>query len=296
MVFKVHEGDNDFKQKLQSLLHEQGAKETGLEDFLTDLEETESKEGAWWVVMDSSNQPRGALTVRYTKELSYLRSIWTRVNHIEEAQSASKALLSQWVGTTRFETTKFQADLPFVSPLISSLMETGFKKEKILLSSYELINDWYAEELPEGYSMRPVEISELSIIYDTVVTPDLDRASPIYITKEAFIEFATQLPDTAKNSWVGVEDDRGKIVGFAASFLSLERDSPKAVLYGPHTKEPKILRCLIGETLTFWKSKGIANTRILRVSEFHPSIENYFNMKLSHETIRYSVNRSNEDI
>ncbi|MCE7736324.1 MAG: hypothetical protein GPJ54_15695 [Candidatus Heimdallarchaeota archaeon] len=292
MVFNVHKGDHDIKQKLQSLLHERGSEETGLEDFLTDLEETESIEGAWWVVMDSSNIPRGALTVRYMNELSYLRSVWTRVNQVEDAQSASKALLSQWLETPQDNTKKFQADLPFFSPLISSLMETGFKKEKILLSSYELTTDWYAEELPDDYSMRPVEHDELSMIYDTLVKIDLDPASPIYITKEAFIEFGAQLPESAKSSWVGVQDNHGKLVGFAASFLSLVKDEPNAVLYGPHSNEPKILRCLIGETLTFWKSKGINNIRILRVSEFHPSIENYFKMKLSHETIRYSVNRS----
>ena len=38
MVFNVHKGDLDMKQKLQSLLHERGSEETGLEDFLTDLE------------------------------------------------------------------------------------------------------------------------------------------------------------------------------------------------------------------------------------------------------------------
>ncbi|MFV2013965.1 MAG: hypothetical protein ACC656_00920 [Candidatus Heimdallarchaeota archaeon] len=292
MVFHVHKGDQDFKQKLQSLLHERGAEETGLEEFLTDLEETESIKGAWWVALDISNQPRGALTVRYMNKLSYLRSVWTRVDQIEDAQSASRALLSQWLETSRSETQKFQADLPFFSPLISSLMDTGFKKEKILLSSYELTNDWYAEELPDGYAMRPIEISELSVIYDTLIKSDLDTSSPIYITKDAFIEFGSQLPDSVKSSWVGVQDNKGKLVGFAASFLSLVKDEPKAVLYGPHSVEPKIVRCLIGETLTFWKSKGINDTRILRVSEFHPSIENYFNMKLSHETIRYSVNRS----
>lgn len=291
MVFHVQEGDLDIKLKLQSLLHERGAKETGLEEFLTDLEETESIEGTWWVAMDSTDQPRGALTVRYLNDLSYLRSVWTRVNHIEEAQLASRALLAEWLAHSKDKTKKFQADLPFFSPLITSLMDNGFQKEKILLSSYELNTDWYSEELPEGYTMRPVDIEEFDFIYDNLVKPDLDRASPIYITKGAFIEFGTQLPDTAKNSWVGVEDNEDILVGFAASFLSIENDEPRAVLYGPHSKEPKILRCLIGETLTFWKSKNINKIRILRVSEFHPSIENYFNMKLSHETIRYSINR-----
>ncbi|MHA2032901.1 MAG: hypothetical protein ACXAC2_12870 [Candidatus Kariarchaeaceae archaeon] len=290
MVFQVQEGDGDMKMKLQSLLHEHGAKETGLEEFLIDLEETESFEGTWWVAMDSAHQPRGALTVRYLDELSYLRSVWTRVNHIEDAQTASKALLTEWLENSKTQTKKFQADLPFFSPLISSLMESGFKKEKILLSSYELSTDWYAEELPDGYTMRPVDIDEFNYIYDNLVKPDLDRASPIFITKDAFIEFGSQLPDTAKHSWVGVEDESGKLVGFAASFLSIEKDEPRAVLYGPHSREPKILRSLIGETLTFWKSKDIGKTRILRVSEFHPSIENYFKMKLSHETIRYSIN------
>ncbi len=290
MVFQVRKGDSDIKLRLQSLLHERGDDGTGLGQFLLDVEETESTKGNWWVVSDSTNQLRGALTVGYLQELSYLRAFWTDEFVVEDARYASKALLSEWVATSKTQAKVFQVDLPFFSPLISSLMETGFSKERILITSYTMIADWYSEELPEGYVMKEIEIEELPIIYDTLIRPDLDRASYIFISKGEFINLGNQLPEVAKNSWVGVEDDQNTLVGFGASFLSIEKDEPRAILYGPHSREPNVLRSIIAETLSFWKSKGISKVTIIRVNEFHPSIENHFNMKLSHETIRYSVN------
>lgn len=290
MVFQVRKGDSDIKLRLQSLLHERGDDGTGLGQFLLDVEETESTKGNWWVVSDSTDQLRGALTVGFLKELSYLRSYWTDEFVIEDARYASKALLSEWVTASKTQAKVFQVDLPLFSPLTSSLMETGFSKERILIASYSTTTDWYTEELPEGYAMKEVETDELPFIYDSIIRPDLDRASYIFISKDEFIKLGNQLPEAAKNSWVGVEDDQNTLVGFGASFLSIEKDEPRAVLYGPHSREPSVLRSIIAETLTFWKSKGISKLTIVRVNEFHPSIENDFKMKLSHETIRYSVN------
>lgn len=289
MVFQVREGNSDMKLRLQSLLHERGDDGTGLGQFLVDVDETESTNGNWWVVTDSSDQMRGALTVGFLKELSYLRSYWSGKYQIEEAKSTSKALLSEWLTSSKTQAKVFQVDLPYSSTLISSLMETGFSKERILITSYNVEADWHDEELPENYTMRAVEIDELPLIYDTLIRPDLDRSSYIFISKSEFVNLGTQLPEMAKNSWVGVEDDQNTLVGFAASFLTLENEQPRAVLYGPHSKEPIVLRNLIAETLTFWKSKGISNLTIIRVNEYHPSIVEHFNMKLSHETIRYTV-------
>ncbi|OLS28939.1 MAG: hypothetical protein HeimC2_03770 [Candidatus Heimdallarchaeota archaeon LC_2] len=290
MTFQVRKGDGDLKLRLQSLLHESGDDGSGLGQFLLDVEETESTNGNWWVVVDSSDQLRSALTVGFSNEFSFLRLFWMGNFQLEETGSTLKPLLIEWLASSRTQANIFRVDLPIFSPLISSLMDSGFSKERILITSYNVQTEWYTEELPEGYVMRAVNIAELPIIYDTIIKPDLDKTSYIFISKSEFVNLGTQLPDIANNSWVAVEDDKNILVGFAASFLTVEKEEPRAILYGPHSKEPKVLRNLIAETLTFWKSKGISRLRIIRVNEYHPSIENYFNMKLSHETIRYSVN------
>ncbi|MHA2402735.1 MAG: hypothetical protein ACXADH_07055, partial [Candidatus Kariarchaeaceae archaeon] len=73
MAFEIFDGSPKVKNMLEILLHEKGSKETGLEEFLKDLDETESSSGNFWVALDSKGQPRGALTVRYLNDLSYLR-------------------------------------------------------------------------------------------------------------------------------------------------------------------------------------------------------------------------------
>ncbi len=284
---KVIEGSPNVKSMLEVLLHEKGAKETGLREFLKDLEETEAISGSWWAVMDANKQPRGALTVRYLNDTSYLRSVWTRVSRMEDAKAAAKELFGKWIKNSRKGTKKFQADLPLTSPLTQYITDSGFKKYKILLVAYDLETSWDFEELPENYIMRSVNRDELDKIYKNLVSPDLDQSSPIYISPEAFRGFAIKLPDSALQSWVGVEDDTGKLVGFGASFLSIEKEETRAILYGPHSKEPIVLRSLIAEMSTYWKSNELDNLRILRVNEFHPDIIDRFSLKLAQSTIRY---------
>jgi hypothetical protein len=287
MAFEIFDGSPTVKNMLEILLHEKGSKETGLEEFLKDLDETESSSGNFWVALDSKGQPRGALTVRYLNDLSYLRSVWTRVSKVDDAKVASKELLKRWIKTARRGTKIFQADLPMYSPITSSILDAGFNRDRVLLTSYDLETGWLAEDLPEGYIMRPVQREEHDLIYRKLVAPDLDPASPIYVSPEAFRNFSIQLPDSALKSWVCVEDDQGEIVGFGASFLSLERNETKAVLYGPHSIESDVIRAIIAETSSFWRSNDIDQLRILRVSEFHPNIINHFNLKQTHSTIRY---------
>ncbi len=50
MTFEIFDGSPKVKNMLEILLHEKGSKETGLEEFLKDLEETESSSGNYWVV------------------------------------------------------------------------------------------------------------------------------------------------------------------------------------------------------------------------------------------------------
>ena len=291
MQFLIQEGNSDIKSKLQSMLHERGPRETGLKEFLVDLEETENLRGSWWVAVDYYGVPKGALTVRYINNFSYLKSLWTDVDQIEDATLASKALFDEWMKVGRSTTEYYQVDLSVFSPLIHSLEELGFQKEKILQSSYSMKTGWFTEELPEGYTMRGVETEELSFIYDHLIGPDLDPSSPIWVEKEGFTKFASELPDTARNSWVGVEDDDGEIVGFGASFLTLDRESSRAVLYGPHSKEPKVIRAIVSEMATFWKSRGVDSMLILRVMEFHPAIIEQFHMKLFQKNIRFIAPR-----
>jgi hypothetical protein len=88
-------------------------------------------------------------------------------------------------------------------------------------------------------------------------------------------------------AWVLVEDDQGKKVGFGASLLSVEKKETKAILYGPHSREPQVVRALISEMSSYWRSNDVDTMRILRISEFHDSIINQFSLKLIHSTIRY---------
>lgn len=297
MPFRVREGDSSIKQQLEALMHEKGAKETGLQEFLVDLDRTEKIHGDWWVAFDQFDEPRGALTVRYIDEstdekLSYLRSVWTRVNTYNDAKVSAQALISTWIDDSKGDgLSRLQADLPFNSPLIQSVEMKGFSKEKTLLTSYEMSTDWYVENLPEAYNLRPVKSSEYEFIYDNLVYPDLDLDSPIYVSKEGFYSIIKSMTEEMKETWVVVEDSFGSPVGFATSFLGQENNDNKAIMYGPHTFEPDIYYTLIGEMLTYWKSHGINKMRILRITEFDESIVSHFNMNLIYGTLRYSLEK-----
>ena len=194
--------------------------------------------------------------------------------------------METWITKAKKGVNRFVADLPHQSPLIDSLLSAGFHKEKVLLTSYKVETDWYDVDLPNNFQMRPVKRSEFIPLYQKLIKPDLDPASPIYVDEDSFLAFTRNLPDSALKPWVVVEDEKGELVGFGASFLSLEGEKTRAILYGPHSIDPQVLRTIIGEMLTYWKSKNIDFIRILRVSEYHPNIVKEFNMELSHETIR----------
>ncbi|MCH8907346.1 MAG: hypothetical protein IH840_09685 [Candidatus Heimdallarchaeota archaeon] len=292
-MFQIVNGDPDVKSHLQLLLHEQGAQETGLEEFLMILDETEKSYGSWWVAVDEFKEPRVALTVNYHDDLSYIRAVWTRVFDMEDAELASKQLLEQWVTNSKRRVKKFQADLPLYSPLVNSLLETGFTKEKILRATYEVATDWHAEDIPDGYEMRGVTREELPEIYDKLIGPDFDPSSPLYIRKGDFLGFVSNLPDSAFNSWVVVTDDEGRKVGFAGSFLSIDRKQPVAIMYGPHSKEPVVTRAIIAEMLSYWKSVEIKKLKILRTNEFHPNTIQRFDLDLVFESIRFVGDKTN---
>lgn len=295
--FDVLDGNQMTKEILIETLHDKGDRKTGLKEFLTDLEETEERSGNWWVAVDQYDKPRGALTVRFIEgeQMSYLRSIWTRVLRTEDQYIASKALLDAWMSNADDRVKKYQADLPLYSPLIQSIQQAGFQKEKMLLASYTVETDWMISDLPTGYRMRPVEKDELHQIYLDIVEPDLDPASPIYVSEEGFLMFTQRLPDKAMESWVVVENEDNEIIGFAASFLNQgpksDDDTKQAVLFGPHTKEAKIHIAIIKEMMTYWRSHGIESIRILRVDEFYPSVIDELDLELSNSTIRFVLDK-----
>ncbi|MDH5404611.1 MAG: hypothetical protein OEY49_19070, partial [Candidatus Heimdallarchaeota archaeon] len=173
-MFQVLHGSDDTKNILVDILHSQGGNETGLKEFLKDIEEIENGNGNWWIAVDENKVPRGALTVRYINELSYLRYIWTMIYKNEDQSILYNALLNAWIENSRQGTKQYQIDLQIYSPLIKCVMDAGFRRQKLLLTSYEIKSDWYNTELPLGYVMRPVRREELDLIYQKLIAPDLD--------------------------------------------------------------------------------------------------------------------------
>jgi len=294
--FEILDGSDATKEILIETLHSKGDSRTGLKEFLSDLEETEERAGSWWVALDQNENPRGALTVRYLEDenMSYLRSIWTRVLKTEDQYVASKALLDAWMRKDDQRVKKYQADLPLFSPLIDSIEQAGFQKEKMLLATYELETDWAISELPTDYLMRPVKREELHQIYLDLIEPELDTASPIYVSEDGFLVFSQRLPEGALESWVCVENEAGKIVGFGSSFLnktSSEYDEKQAVLFGPHGTEAEVQIAIIKEMMAFWRSKGVDELKIFRVSEFYPSVVEALDLEMVNCTVRFILNR-----
>jgi len=266
--------------------------------LLADLAETEERLGSFWVAVDKNEKPRGALTVRYLEDsqMSYLRSIWTRVLRTEDQFSASKALLDAWMNDTNYQVKVYQADLPLYSPLTESVQKAGFEKDRMLMAYYDVETDWKISELPPGYIMREVRKEELPWVYQNLVEPDLEPASPIYVSEERFIAFTDRIPPEAMESWVLVENEDGKRVGFAASFINAVpthdgKDATQAVLFGPHSSEAKVQIAVIKEMMTYWKSKGLQSLRIIRSTEFYPSVEDALDLELVNSTVRFVLNK-----
>jgi len=296
--FDVLDGNQKSKEILIETLHNKGDKKTGLKEFLSDLEETEERAGTWWIAVDEYDKPRGALTVRYIEgeQMSYLRSIWTRVLRTEDQYVASKALLDAWMSNTTNPVKKYQADLPLFSPLIESIEQAGFHKQKMLMASYIVETDWEISELPPGYQMRPVTREELPSIYVDLIEPELDPSSPIFVSEENFMLFIQKMPEEAMESWVVVEDENEKIVGFAPSFQnrtpSQEEEDPKqAVLFGPYGTEAAVQIAILKEMMTYWQANGIDEIRVLRVNEFYPSVSMEIDLELINSTIRFVLDK-----
>ncbi|MHA2501339.1 MAG: hypothetical protein ACXAE3_00510 [Candidatus Kariarchaeaceae archaeon] len=295
--FDILQGDEQSKEMLIEILHTKGEKQTGLKEFIADLEEAGDAKGSFWVAVDTDDNPRGALTVRYLEDeqMSYLRSIWTRVLRTEDQFIASRALLDAWMRDTSFDVKIYQADLPLYSPMTENIQRVGFRKERILIAHYDVETDWADSELPPGYLMRGVEEEEMPWIYHNLVEPDLDPSSPIYLTEKGFLSFVSRVPKEAMESWVVVENEEGHRVGFAISFINAVRDRDgeirQAVMFGPHSTEAEVQTAIIKEMMTYWKSKGMDDLRIVRSAEFYPSVKKAIEPELVSSTVRFTLKK-----
>jgi hypothetical protein len=275
MIFKILVGKELVLETLQNFISSY-EEETGLESF---VQEISNLPDAYqhFVALNERGEARAAMSCGVEGQNSYLQMYWSFVFKSDESSLAAKSLFSSWLENVKVQS--YYINLPVTAPVIGELEKMGFKKQNFVLSSYKTSTEWYNIELPDVYRFVPYNRDLNEIIYDELIAPDLVVTSPIYVSKNNFIEMTHRLDENAFESWVMVIDEESQdVVGVCGSMLSIEKGVIKPVIYGPHCRDTELYGPLLSEMLSFWKSKEKDEVKILRVEPFNSEIIEMFKL------------------
>lgn len=243
---------------------------------------TNAKSIRWWIAFNNKI-PRGVILVHdnLSNNHSFLEYLWLNVPGKKLLESIVKALLKQWINTSKKNFTHLYVDITENSTIIESLKYFNFKFDKDLMNVYYAKTRYINTEPIDGVYLRKPEDEDFAYIYDNLVEPDLDRESPIYVDKTQFLHFAHNSPEIRDN-WLVCVNEGDAIIGFGASFLQKHKDHVVPALYGPHSLYEDVENLMIREFITHWKIKGQKNLRIIRMHKLKE--ETAESMLLTHST------------
>ena len=154
-----------------------------------------------------------------------------------------------------------------------------------------IYQQWEGENHPlidleiEPYSIRRVKAKDVDVAYKWV-SKQLDRLSPLYISKETFSSLVLG-PSAGKEGWAMATLD-GNPVCFVSSLIEPRSDT--VVIFGPFAEEghSEARIPLLNELFLHYRLAGIKYIRMLRIKEFDNDEELFTTFNLTKvEEINY---------
>ncbi|MFV2014901.1 MAG: hypothetical protein ACC656_05715, partial [Candidatus Heimdallarchaeota archaeon] len=146
----------------------------------------------------------------------------------------------------------------------------GFKNIKSIFQSWEGLIIPKEEIDIEPFDVRRVKSTDLDITYEWIKN-QLDRSSPLFITKETYTSLLLG-PSSLRDGWaIATIDD--KPIAFVSSLK--EEKSDVVVVFGPYCDESYVnVRIpLLNELFLHYKIRGYEYVRILRIDLFENDLE-----------------------
>ncbi len=284
MEFLIEYGNDEVKNKLIEFLNSNVNEDMGLEEFLSDLNDTIEKGGDYFVAFENEI-PRGAISVIDKQNISYLQSMWTRTETMQAALDTTKELVDAWI--SNIEKERYVADLPHASPIGFGLLASGFHEEKSLFNSYEVKCDYSTNDENTSFRLVPFNKSWAYSVYNDLILNDIPNVSPLFISYEQFNDLIQRTPDENFKSWTIALDNDDELVGFGASMMIVENNKMQPVLYGPHGINDNVVDLILSEMLSYWKMNNVDKIKIMRTNPFPRNIIKKYDMKLKKSITRY---------
>ncbi len=272
--------DFSARSKIEEILRLNKKEAQILEVMIKDIDANPSEDIEWWVSVNQSDElPNAMISVIFTDDgRSILRNFWAIPTSLSELIDVSKALLTEWIEASRGRAHELVADLHPKQLVTRSFLDFGFQVDKVLLTAYEAKTDYYDLAHADQLVFTKPSRQDSKFIYESLISPDLDSSSPIYISYEDFERVMEQITHQNDGS-VLVKNEFGAIIGFGTSFLQGPEDSLLPRLYGPHAFDDEVLSDVIAEFLSYWKLKGYDKLRILRIQPFSEDILRKYKLK-----------------
>jgi len=162
-----------------------------------------------------------------------------------------------------------------------------FKNQKSIFQSWEGLIIPKDEIDIEPFDVRRVKSTDLDITYEWI-KDQLDRSSPLFITKETYASLLLG-PTTLRDGWaIATIDD--KPVAFVSSIK--EDNSDVVIIFGPYCDESfvNVRIPLLNELFLHYKMRGYEYARLLRIEVFENDQELFdtFNLKKNEEILSMS--------
>ncbi|MCY3410599.1 MAG: hypothetical protein INQ03_03075 [Candidatus Heimdallarchaeota archaeon] len=264
MDIQILLGTDESRMHLETIMATNADLNERLRPFLDNMDELRNSIGLdviYWICLHD-DYPIALISALNQRTSSNLLHTWTDIDDSDVFEKVINAMISRWLSQDKKE--EYIADISHNSYLYEFLLGYSFKIDKTLLNVYEVKPEFTNVEIPGYLILKTPEGEDFGKIYDELIQRDLDLDSPIYVTKQQFIQFSKTLGDQLDN-WLLVLDEQGNYKGFGAS-MSNPSNSTFPVLYGPHSDDERIQEYMLSEFLTHWKMKKAEQLRILRTS------------------------------
>jgi hypothetical protein len=141
----------------------------------------------------------------------------------------------------------------------------GFKNTKSIFQSWEGAITPLEEIDIQPFDVRRVKSTDLDITYDWIKN-QLDRSSPLFITKETYASLLLG-PTALREGWA-IATLEDKPVAFVSSIK--EENTDVVIIFGPYSDESftNVRIPLLNELFLYYKMKGYTYARLLRIEEF----------------------------